>query len=66
MGRVRYKVRPDLEYEIKKNYLENSIEHLMLYFKANPHDDSNAAMLLNLKEQINLNEIKIKIMAENK
>ena len=50
LGRVRYKVRPDLEYEIKKNYLENSIEHLMLYFKVNPNVDSNSKFLLNLKE----------------
>lgn len=66
LERVRYKVRPDLEYEIKKNYLENSIEHLMLYFKVNPHAESNSKFLLDLKEQVNLNEIKIRLMAENK
>lgn len=59
-------MRPDLPYEIKKSYLENSIEHLMLYYKVNPNSDENSKFLLNLKEQINLNEIKIRLMYEKK
>ena len=39
IAEVKYKCRPELDYESKNIYIENCIENMMLYFRANGLDE---------------------------
>jgi hypothetical protein len=49
ISEVKYKCRPELDYESKNVYIENCIENKMLYFRAYGLDESKNNYLMNLR-----------------
>lgn len=64
ISEVKYKCRPELDYESKNVYIENCIENKMLYFRAYGLDESKNNYLMNLRQELIRNELKMRIRRE--
>jgi len=55
-------LRPDVEYELKNQYLENNIEGEMVYFKHGATQVDNSYLLRKLRQEMDRkDELEIKI-----
>ena len=57
---TRYKIRPEINYEVKNQFVENNIENTMLYFKASKLGEAlDVNFMIHLRNILLKNEIRL-------